>query len=581
MLQDLFKSAEDKQREKAAEHFATGMQNIQDKFFNKAMIEFTKALELDREGMHKKMQLELSNFTASGDLNAALAVGMNLLNADRNNFKLANQLGNFARRQKDYKQAEGLYKMAIRANKQFDIAYINLAASAARVEYYDDSARSAVEKFSNVKGFVIPDFIGDDDFLKKMSEEIQIEKARKFAEEKQNLSQAIENAKINDEELEVLELEAKLKKGEEAVDKVSFKDLNRRFESLQENETGERKAVIYNQILYAIEKNKPDIALKQLKLLTAKDFEVVELLYALAWEQKGKPNMAVKKITAMLGKNEFNRYNNVNLGLIYRRLGKGFLANKYLIKTAFLLEKSGGLYSMKNLVQQAHELFDAGELRKALKFYKIASTEIPDQKILENMGVIFVDTKKYDEAIESFRKILAIDPKSEVANAKLLEIHDYYRDKGDSLLRDRKFQPAVDYMYKALDVLRLPDTIKQAATIYREMKNVDKERELMEEWNALMDQARIETQEKERQEKVVEGKTLLKQKDYMGAIDCFEAAFRMALDKNVFLQLAAIYKGLRKNKALTDLVTRWENMVAHEEKMKRYAKDEARAQSEG
>jgi len=173
-----------------------------------------------------------------------------------------------------------------------------------------------------------------------------------------------------------------------------------------------------------------------------------------------------------------------------------------------------------------------------------------------------------------------LNPKSEVANSRLLEIHDYYRDMGDSLLRDRKFNPASEYMNKALGVLRIPETLKTAASIYKELNNSEREKELMSEWNDLMDQKRLELKEKERQEKIAEGKSLLKQKEYMKAINVLEEAFRMQLDKNLFLQLAAIYKGLRKQTALQDLVSRWEKMVTHEEKMQRFAKDEARASSE-
>jgi tetratricopeptide (TPR) repeat protein len=166
-----------------------------------------------------------------------------------------------------------------------------------------------------------------------------------------------------------------------------------------------------------------------------------------------------------LGKNEYNRYHNVNLGLMYRKNKKKFLATKYLVKTAALLEKSSGIYSMRDLLALAEENYDQGNLKKALNYFTIASTEVPTADIWNSIGSIHVEMKKYDEAVEAFRFMAQLDPKSKAADSKIKEIHDYYMEKGEKLFLDHKFKPSVDYYHKALGVLRLPDTIKQTADV--------------------------------------------------------------------------------------------------------------------
>jgi len=78
MLKGLFQSKEDKIRVKVAEHIADGMTHLSQKFYNGAMIEFDKAMELNPEEVYPRLVEELSNAAASGELESALAIGLNL-----------------------------------------------------------------------------------------------------------------------------------------------------------------------------------------------------------------------------------------------------------------------------------------------------------------------------------------------------------------------------------------------------------------------------------------------------------------------------------------------------------------------
>ena len=94
--------------------------------------------------------------------------------------------------------------------------------------------------------------------------------------------------------------------------------------------------------------------------------------------------------------------------------------------------------------------------------------------------------------------------------------------------------------------------------------------QLLEECETIKEREREEEIELERLENIKMGKIYLKRKKYHRAIESFESAFRMKMDKDVFMFLAHIYKMLKSPRELEDLLFRWNQMVEHEEKMKKF-----------
>jgi tetratricopeptide (TPR) repeat protein len=360
--------------------------------------------------------------------------------------------------------------------------------------------------------------------------------------------------------------------------KVTEEDLIKAFQKEIKDDPDNASDHRLNLVLYALSVRKPDAAMATLEGMTLTDHETVDMLRAIALEQKGFLDEAIAKLIHLLGENEFNRYNNVNLGLMYRKARKRFLATKYLIKTAALLNKSNGIYSMKELLKEAEETYDQGNLKKALNYFLIAASEVPTADIWSKIGSIYVEQKKYDDAAEAYRAMKRLDPNSAAAEIKLKEIHDYYLERGEVLFEERKFKPAVDYYHKALGALRIPETIKKTADAYKQLNNPDKEKELLEEWQRLIDEEKAREQETHRQKLITKGKQYLAQKDYRRAIEVYEQIFRMKVDRKIFMQLAALYKGLKKRDELSGLEKRWERMVLHEEKMRKFERDKEREQ---
>jgi len=581
MFNDLFKSSEEKALEEAGKHFDQGMKHLEGKFFNRAMIEFKKAMELAHEEVYPRLMQELSNFSTSGQLDAALSIGLNLLKETPEDFELANKLGNFARELGNYNQAQSLYKMSIKINKHYEKAFYNLAACAVKVDIYDDQVKSAIAGFEKLDGYVYPDYAGEDTnppetLAKALNDHVVADKEKKITE----LTQKIEKLEESGEQVEASQLKMDLDhaKAEPAV--VGPKQVIEEFMRLIEEDTENANQHRYNLGIYALMNNLPNAAKDAFESLTTEEFHLLGLLNAIATDLSGHLNDAIDQVTKALGANEYNRYSNVNLGLMFKKAGKHFLATKYLIKTAALLEKSGGLYSMRELVRIAFESAEEENYKKAVNYLEIAVTENPDEAIWNKLGEVYINLKKYDEATEAFRAVLKFEPASPFANKKIQEIHDYYSEKGDALVTERKFKAAGEYYNKALGILKQPATLKSAASVFKELGDMDRADQLILELRDIEQAEKDKANEVTRLQKISEAKELMGKKNYRGAIETLESALRMKVDKNVYLQLSALYKGLKRKDDLEDLSNRWEKMLEHQEKMRLYALDQKRALAE-
>ncbi len=579
MLKKIFQSKEDKVRERVEEYLAEGMRLLSEKFYNGALIEFDKAMELSPEEVYPRLAEELDNAARSGELESALAIGLNLIKEKNRDYELANRLGNYARELKDYKRADALYKTALKIKKNYENAFYNLAASTAKVNVFDDAVKNSLSIFDGVDGFILPEYQEGSETMEELEERILERKREEGRETVANLTDERKQKLETGYPTEAAEIALEIQKVKDSMGKVFPEEVIEECKKKRAEDPENEKIYQYNMTLYALIRNMPNAAIEGLRGMSSADFDTVDLLRAIALFESGKADEAIGKLVNLLGQNEYNRYCNVNLGLMYRKVGKKFLATKYLIKTASLLEKSNGIYSMADLVDLANGLFDEGNYKKALNYFLIASTEIPDADTWYKIGCIYIERKKYDEAISAFRSLLEIDPKSKIGEEKLLDIHNYYFEKGKDLLENRKFKPAEDYMLKALSVLRRLETLKHLIIIYRQMNNIEKERAVQEEVQEIEAENHRRQLEEKRLKLIVAGKEYLKKKNYLKAIDVFESVLRMKVDKNIFIQLAALYKGLKKHTDLQSLVQRWEKMVEHEEKMRKFQKEKDREKS--
>lgn len=586
LIKSLKKSRIQKSHLKTDELIKKGLSLLDGKLYKQAMIEFQNAYELEPTYASSQLQKQFDEAVAVSDHEAALSIGLILIKVNKTDHHLANTLGNCARRQKNYKQANNLYRHALKIKKNYMDAFYNLAASMGKVDKFDNEVRESLKIFEKINDFIFPEFVGNKDVVKTINEEL-IEKNRQLRADKMaEMQQAIEEKEAEGEIHEADKLKFEFNKLKQAKDTPTHEQVCDYFrkmiknleEDVSEDGKEEYHSTMYNMGIYALTKKDPDTALEAFENLKNQkvNFKYLDMFFAIAKTYLGDVKSAIEIFVEGLGAEQNNRFFNVNLGLMYRKAGNRLLSTKYLTIGASLLEKSDGLYHLSDLTRIADENLEAGNLKKALKLYRIVVEETDDPNVWSSMGEIYMTQEKYEDAIQTYREILRIDPKSKHAELQLREIHNIYRIKGEAFYRDSKFKAAATFYERALRVLRDHETIKETITVYKLMKNHQKVEELTEELEQIQQQLKEEENEKRRQEHIRNGKISLKRKDYKQAIESFELAFRMKLDKDVFVYLATIYKALKRNEEMQILLERWNKMVEHEDKMKLYQKQEER-----
>jgi tetratricopeptide (TPR) repeat protein len=565
MLKDLLQSKESRNQEKVEKHLEAGILQLKQKMYNGAMVEFGKAMDLDFENVYPRLLKELESAAAGGEMEAALAVGLNMLKYKKDNHELANKLGNFARKNNDIKQAKALYQTALKINKKYTLAFYNLAAVEAKTEFYDDQAVSAVSQFKDIKGYILPGYYNASDPVESLTEQAKSSKLDQAKKKIRAIMAQRNKAQEDGNTTLVQSFEIKIEKLKKGATKITIDDICNEFNKLiAEEKEGYQHS--YNLAIYALSNGKPEIGIEAINNFDEKEVPTRGLLLAIATDLKGERQEAIDKIVHYLGENELNRYYNVNLGLIYRKSKNSFLATKYLLKTAELLRHSDGLYNMHELLKEADQQYVNGNLKKALKFYRIASSEVLEPLLYIKMGSIYQEQSMIPEAIEAYQGALRIDPGSKKALADLQSIHDKFVLDGDKLMEEKKYNPAVEQYEKALDLFRLPETLKKAAKAYRQLNSIKKSNELLEECERQINAEKDKEQEKLRTALVIKAKMMIKNQKYQAAIEILEAAFKMKLDKNVYAQLATLVKRFKGQDSLAGLEKRWNDMLIAEER---------------
>ncbi|MBU2514029.1 tetratricopeptide repeat protein [bacterium] len=588
MLKSLKKSRIQKAHQKSDELIHKGITLLDGKLYKQAMIEFQNAFELSPNYASERLQKEFNEAFSVSDYESALSIGLILIKIQKTDHELANKLGNCARKQQNYKQANNLYRHALKIKKDYLTAFYNLAASMGKVDKYDEDVKESLKTFDKISDYIYPDYVGNSNIVEEIREEVAKVNKQERADLMAKMEQEIEEKQAKGEIHEADKLKHQFKQLSQKKDDPTHQQISKYFDTiikgLEKDDSEESKEeyydTIYNFGIYALKAKDADTALEcfeNLKAFKAK-YKYLNMFIAIGKAYLGDIKAAIEIFVENLGTEQNNRFFNVNLGLMYRKAGNRLLSTKYLAVSATLLEKSDGLYHLSDLIRIADENLENGNLKKALKLYKIVVEENDDPNIWSSIGEIYMTYEKYSEALAAYREILRQDPKSSHAKLQIREIHDIYRIKGEAFYRDSKFKAAATFYEKALRVQRDAETIKETITVYKLLKNPKKVEALNAELEEIQKKKQERENEKRRLDYIKNGKISLKRKDYKQAIEFFELAFRMKLDKDVFVYLATIYKALKRNEEMQHLLERWNKMVEHDDKMKLFQKQEERKQ---
>jgi len=501
MLKSFKKNREQKVIQKAEELLAKGISQLNGKLYKQAMIEFQNAYQLDPKTALVRLDKEFKHYLEMRDHEAALSIGLILIKIKPSDYELVNLVGNCARKQKNHKQANNLYRHALKINRNYSLAFYNLAASMGKVEKYDGDIKKSFKVFAGLKDYVLPEYAENPDFGNRIEKTLQDTSNSNFELQVHNLEQQINHKESSGgyQEAKVLGIQLeKLRRKENQTSKEDYDNLysellgSKTSEEMTEDEKQDQLRNMYNFGIYLLNLKKTDMALKVFHDVrdSGKEFKYLDMLIAITMATAGHTKDAIKFFVDELGEEQYNRFFNINLGFMYKNIGNRLLATKYLAIGAELLEKSDGLYNLSDLLEIADQSATDGSYKKALKLYNVAVSEIQNADIWAKIGEVYVNLKKYDEATKAYREMLKLDPASQFANQRLKELHDIFCARAESFFHQSKFQASVSMYEKALRILRPAETIKQTASVYKVMNNAARVEALNQEYEEILKKER-------------------------------------------------------------------------------------------
>ncbi|MBU3916847.1 hypothetical protein KKA14_15050, partial [bacterium] len=270
MLKSIKKNRELKTHQKTEELIRKGVLLLEGKLYKQAMIEFQNAFELEPRFVSERLQKEFNDANGVSDFEAALSIGLVLIKMKKDDYELANTLGNCARRQKNYKQANNLYRHSLKLKKNYVNAFYNLAASMGKVDKYDQDIKDSLRVFETVKDYILPEYYGNTNFIvdliEELSEKNESSKAERISNLQLEIAQKEQEGEINEAEklkhnLKLEEKAGKVPTFEQICDHIK-KQIKQMEENLSDEDRNEYHGLIYNLGLYALSKGDPEVALE-------------------------------------------------------------------------------------------------------------------------------------------------------------------------------------------------------------------------------------------------------------------------------------------------------------------------------
>jgi len=544
-----------------------GLLLLKDKLYKQAMIELKIALQHNPSAVIPELEILFEKYEEGESIEIALTIGLVLFQVNKSE-ELALKLGNYSRKLKNYKQANSLYREALKINRNNKLAFYNLAASMGKVDKYDQDVIKLINRHFDVNDYVFPNYIGGNATINQLKEEIKktkFEQRNYRIKQLQTLKEGIDDSKGN-QSLETIEVELEQLTSDKI--EVSLDELTEAFQKKRDEASGKKMNLeeqnqyytdIFNFGLYALLENDIGTALDNFLLLKQREQEIedLDLCLALASDLNGHREEALRIMQKAINQHPENRLLNINLALIFKKNGNKLLSYKYQAIASSLLEKSDGCMHLSEMMDRADNHFKHEKLDDALKLYRIVAVESNHIKAWLNIGEIYFLKKRHIEALEAFKEIQKIDPDSKLVQHKMKDIHDHYCLKGDELFNESKFSQAAVLYERALNVVRTAETIEKLISVYKRLNKNRQVQDLYEEQQVLYKKQIEIDKENKRLDYIEQGKIQLRLKNFDAAINNFENAFGLRADKDVFAFLAHIYKSLNRKRMLKDLVERW------------------------
>ena len=585
---DRFLSSKQDDKQEIWDLFDAGKNLMESHFYDRASVEFNKALSLDKE-FASELIVDLYMEMQGSNPDAMIALGINILQHNPDNIEMANMLGNTYRKKGDYNAAKSMYQRCLKRDPYFKNASYNLAATLARAEVYDGTAVSAIAEFENLNHYQLPDNSDGEEKLYAIQGEVirneEISAEGETAEVKDESlmdfledhldGEKVEEAQANDIQEKNETSSESSSESQEKERKVEI-DPEACFQMISENHDDQQKETseLLNALgLYCLTHYHPEIAVNSFQKLVQLHPEQIDFqcFLVLANGLEGNTGKAIDSLQKILIEHPFHRFSNVNLGYLFQKSGKTMKARTYFFITYKLLERSGGYYHIERILNRAEEHFNEDRGKKALELYEPLYEEINAPNLLNRIGKLQLLFSKLDEAVQTFRRVLKIDVKNAEAREGLKQLHQKFLMQLDNAVKKHDYEDAAKAFEKAIGIVKNPKLMQRGIDINKMLKNETRANQL----ERMLKQMLEKDSNQMVQEKISLAEEAEKKGNYKAAVGYYEQAIRISPKHEIMVKMSDFCQRIDRPE-LAEKVSKWFNQ--HLENQKRKAALELAAQ---
>ena len=585
---DRFLSSKQDDKQEIWDLFDAGKNLMESHFYDRASVEFNKALSLDKE-FASELIVDLYMEMQGSNPDAMIALGINILQHNPDNIEMANMLGNTYRKKGDYNAAKSMYQRCLKRDPYFKNASYNLAATLARAEVYDGTAVSAIAEFESLNHYQLPDNSDGEEKLYAIQGEVirnedisaegetagvKDESLMDFLEDHLD-GEKVEEPQANDIQEKKETSSGSSSESQEKERKVEI-DPEACFQMISENHDDQQKETseLLNALgLYCLTHYHPEIAVNSFQKLVQLHPEQIDFqcFLVLANGLEGNTGKAIDSLQKILIEHPFHRYSNVNLGYLFQKSGKTMKARTYFFITYKLLERSGGYYHIERILNRAEEHFNEDRGKKALELYEPLYEEINAPNLLNRIGKLQLLFSKLDEAVQTFRRVLKIDVKNAEAREGLKQLHQKFLMQLDNAVKKHDYEDAAKAFEKAIGIVKNPKLMQRGIDINKMLKNETRANQL----ERMLKQMLEKDSNQMVQEKISLAEEAEKKGNYKAAVGYYEQAIRISPKHEIMVKMSDFCQRIDRPE-LAEKVSKWFNQ--HLENQKRKAALELAAQ---
>ena len=585
---DRFLSSKQDDKQEIWDLFDAGKNLMESHFYDRASVEFNKALSLDKE-FASELIVDLYMEMQGSNPDAMIALGINILQHNPDNIEMANMLGNTYRKKGDYNAAKSMYQRCLKRDPYFKNASYNLAATLARAEVYDGTAVSAIAEFESLNHYQLPDNSEGEEKLYAIqgevirNEEISAEGETAGVKDESLMDfledhldgEKVEEPQANDIQEKKETSSESSSESQEKERKVEI-DPEACFKMISENHDDQQKETseLLNALgLYCLKHYHPEIAVNSFQKLVQLHPEQIDFqcFLVLASGLEGNTGKAIDSLQKILIENPFHRYSNVNLGYLFQKSGKTMKARTYFFITYKLLERSGGYYHIDRILNRAEEHFNEDRGKKALELYEPLHEEINAPNLLNRIGKLELLFSKLDEAVQTFRRVLKSDVKNAEAREGLKQLHQKFLMQLDNAMKKHDYEDAAKAFEKAIGIVKNPKLLQRGIDINKMLKNETRANQL----ERMLKQILEKNSNQMVQEKISLAEEAEKKGNFKAAVGYYEQAIRISPKHEIMVKMSDFCQRIDRPE-LAEKVSKWFNQ--HLENQKRKAALELAAQ---